>query len=132
MISFIRGHLYGFVREAALTPAEWKTAIAGHAALASDDCRRLYESSEAQTRASGPLSQQGDQDKPEYRALQPFGHVPILEEDGLVLFESGAIVLHIGARSATLLPSDPSARARATHRGRQRGLRLLQAVRGDH
>jgi glutathione S-transferase len=60
------------------------------------------------------LLEQGDQDKPEYRALQPFGQVPILEEDGLVLFESGAIVLHIGARSATLLPSDPSARARAT------------------
>jgi glutathione S-transferase len=60
------------------------------------------------------LLEQGDQDKPEYRALQPFGQVPILEEDGLVLFESGAIVLHIGARSAKLLPSDPSARARAT------------------
>jgi glutathione S-transferase len=60
------------------------------------------------------LLEQGDQEKPEYRALQPFGQVPILEEDGLVLFESGAIVLHIGARSETLLPSDPSARARAT------------------
>jgi glutathione S-transferase len=42
------------------------------------------------------LLELGDQDKPEYRALQPFGQVPILEEDGLVLFESGAIVLHIG------------------------------------
>ena len=38
---------------------------------------------------------QGDQDKPEYRALQPFGQVPILEEDGHVLFESGAIVLYV-------------------------------------
>ncbi|HEX3423141.1 MAG TPA: glutathione S-transferase N-terminal domain-containing protein, partial [Sphingomicrobium sp.] len=37
----------------------------------------------------------GDQDKPDYRALQPFGQVPMLEEDGFVLFESGAIVLHI-------------------------------------
>jgi glutathione S-transferase len=59
------------------------------------------------------LLQQGDQDKPDYRALQPFGQVPIFEEDGLVLFESGAIVLHIGARSETLLPSDVGARARA-------------------
>lgn len=59
------------------------------------------------------LLEQGDQDKPEYRALQPFGQVPVLEEDGLVLFESGAIVLHIGSRSETLLPRDPSARARA-------------------
>lgn len=30
------------------------------------------------------------------------------------LFESGAIVLHIGARSETLLPRDPGARGRAT------------------
>src|SRR3546814_3304138 len=56
---------------------------------------------------------QGDQDQPDYRALQPFGQVPILEEDGLVLFESGAIVLHIGERSETLLPKDPGASARA-------------------
>ena len=56
----------------------------------------------------------GDQDKPEYRALQPFGQVPVFEEDGQVLFESGAIVLHIGERSEALLPRDPHARARAT------------------
>jgi glutathione S-transferase len=56
----------------------------------------------------------GDQDKPEYRALQPFGQVPILEEDGHVLFESGPIVLYIGERSETLLPKDATARARAT------------------
>src|SRR5258707_8231540 len=57
---------------------------------------------------------QGDQDKPEYRALQPFGQVPIFEEYGRVLFESGAIVLHIGERSEALLPKDADARARAT------------------
>ena len=60
------------------------------------------------------LLEQGDQNKPDYRALQPFGQVPILEEDGLVLFESGAIVLHVGERSETLLPREPGARARAT------------------
>jgi len=60
------------------------------------------------------LLEQGDQDKPDYRALQPFGQVPIFEEDGEVLFESGAIVLHIGQRSETLLPKEPAARARAT------------------
>jgi glutathione S-transferase len=59
------------------------------------------------------LLEQGDQDKPEYRALQPFGQVPVLEEDGLVLFESGAIVLYIGERSESLLPREPGARARA-------------------
>jgi glutathione S-transferase len=60
------------------------------------------------------LLEPGDQDKPGYRALQPFGQVPIFEEDGLVLFESGAIVLHIGERSEVLLPKEPGARARAT------------------
>ena len=60
------------------------------------------------------LLEQGDQDQPQYRALQPFGQVPIFEEDGLVLFESGAIVLHICERSEALLPLDSGARARAT------------------
>jgi glutathione S-transferase len=57
---------------------------------------------------------QGDQDKSDYRALQPFGQVPILEDGGFALFESGAIVLYVGERSETLLPKDPQARARAT------------------
>jgi glutathione S-transferase len=56
----------------------------------------------------------GDGDKPEYRALQPFGQVPIFQEDGLTLFETGAIVLHIGERCEALLPKVPAARARAT------------------
>jgi glutathione S-transferase len=60
------------------------------------------------------LLEQGDQDKPEYRALQPFGQVPIFEEDGLTLFESGAIVLYVGERCEVLLPADPAARGRAT------------------
>ena len=57
------------------------------------------------------LLKQGDQDQPDYRAKQPFGQVPILEENDLVLFESGAIVLHIGERSEMLLPKDAGARA---------------------
>lgn len=54
-----------------------------------------------------------DQSTPAYRALQPFGQVPAIEEDGFALFESGAIVLHIGERSEMLLPRDADARARA-------------------
>ena len=60
------------------------------------------------------LLEQGEQDQPDYRALQPFGQVPTFEEDGQVLFESGAIVLHIGERTEALLPRDAGARARAT------------------
>jgi glutathione S-transferase len=59
------------------------------------------------------LIQQGEQDSPEYRTMQPFGQVPLYQEDGLTLFESGAILLHIAQRSDTLLPRDGAARARA-------------------
>src|SRR5215813_7197155 len=55
-----------------------------------------------------------DQASVDYRAWQPFGQVPAFEEDGLSLFESGAIVLHVGARSPALMPSDDVGRARAT------------------
>jgi glutathione S-transferase len=48
-----------------------------------------------------------------HRALQPFGQIPTYEEGDLVLFESGAIVLHIAERHAGLLPRDTNARARA-------------------
>lgn len=51
--------------------------------------------------------------QPAHRALQPFGQIPSYEEDGLVLFESGAIVLHIAERHGQLLPKDANARARA-------------------
>ena len=51
--------------------------------------------------------------QPAHRALHPFGQIPTYEEGGLVLFESGAIVLHIAERHAGLLPDDPTARARA-------------------
>jgi glutathione S-transferase len=51
--------------------------------------------------------------QPAHRAIQPFGQIPTYEEDGLALFESGAIVLHIAERGGDLLPTDPDARARA-------------------
>jgi glutathione S-transferase len=55
----------------------------------------------------------GEQKQPAHRARSPFGQVPTWEEDGLVLFESGAIVLHIAEKWPGLLPDDPAARARA-------------------
>ena len=54
-----------------------------------------------------------DQASPTYRRLQPFGQVPAYRENGLEMFESGAIVLHIAERSEILLPHDSHARARA-------------------
>ena len=47
-----------------------------------------------------------------YRALQPFGQVPAIEEGEFKLFESGAIVLRIAEGCEALMPSDPDGRAR--------------------
>ena len=52
--------------------------------------------------------------QPAYRALQPFGQIPAYEDGDLVLFESGAIVLHIAGQHPGLLPDNPNGRARAT------------------
>src|SRR3981081_4449119 len=78
------------------------------------DLRARWALEEAGLHYKTRLLELGDQDKEDYRELQPFGQVPILEEYGLVLFESGAIVLYIGERSEMLLPKDAGARARAT------------------
>ena len=54
-----------------------------------------------------------EQRSPEHLARQPFGQAPAIEEDGLTLFESGAIALYIAEQSETLLPKDRIGRARA-------------------
>ena len=44
-------------------------------------------------------------------ARQPFGQVPWLTDGDLSIFESGAILLHLGERSAALMPAGPRGRA---------------------
>jgi glutathione S-transferase len=58
--------------------------------------------------------------------MQPFGQVPIYEEDGMVLFESGAIVIHIAETSEVLMPRD--AAGRACDLARLRGAEFDRAV----
>lgn len=48
-----------------------------------------------------------------HMALHPFGQIPTYEEDGLTLFESGAIVLHVAQTHAGLLPAQAEAWMRA-------------------
>ncbi len=58
--------------------------------------------------------QQGEQKQPPHRDRQPFGQVPTYEAGDLMLFESGAIVLHIAqTQGDALLPAEGDARARA-------------------
>jgi|SRR6185312_192454 len=46
-------------------------------------------------------------------AHQPFGQVPWLTDGDISIFESGAILLHLGERSAALLPAEPRSRSQA-------------------
>ena len=46
-------------------------------------------------------------------ALNPFGSIPTYEDGSLVLFESGAIILHIAESHAGLMPVDANTRKRA-------------------
>lgn len=50
---------------------------------------------------------------PEHIAHQPFAQVPWLTDGDLSIFESGAILLHLGQKSDALLPTDAHARSEA-------------------
>ena len=49
----------------------------------------------------------------EHFSHQPFGQVPWLTDGDISIFESGAILLHLGDRSDALLPAAPRSRAKA-------------------
>ncbi len=57
----------------------------------------------------------GVTDEAEYRAMNPNGRVPTIDDDGFVLWESNAIVRYLAARNGfgTLCPDDPRRRADA-------------------
>lgn len=49
----------------------------------------------------------------EHFAHQPFGQVPWLEDGDMTVFESGAILQHLGEKSERLLPTDERGRSAA-------------------
>lgn len=49
--------------------------------------------------------------KPEHLACQPFAQVPWLTDGDITIFESGAILLHLGEKSPVLMPTDPKGRS---------------------
>ena len=56
---------------------------------------------------------QKEQMTPEFLALNPNHKIPVLEDDGQVIWESGAILLHLGERydpDGLILPKDPRTR----------------------
>jgi glutathione S-transferase len=59
--------------------------------------------------ASAPFDDRGAA----HLAHQPFGQVPWLTDGDISIFESGAILLHLGELSAKLMPTDPRGRVEA-------------------
>lgn len=47
-----------------------------------------------------------DLDSPAYRALNPFGQIPAIDDDGVVVTESGAILLYLARKTGKLIPHD--------------------------
>lgn len=78
------------------------------------DLRVRWALEEAGVPYTARLLQPGDKDTDAYRVLQPFCQVPIFQDGDFVMFESGAIVLHLAERSPVLSPSDPEGRLRMT------------------
>jgi len=57
---------------------------------------------------------QGEQKRPAHLQLHPFGKVPVLDDDGFVLYESRAINAYLDAKltGPALVPADARSRAR--------------------
>ena len=91
-------HLYG-----------WATPNSQRVSIMLEECGLDYAVTGVNIRARQQFA-------PEILALNPYGKIPILVEPRpgaapLVLFESGAILLHLAERHGVLLPRDADARA---------------------
>ncbi|MHA7627546.1 glutathione S-transferase family protein [Corallococcus sp. M7] len=49
-----------------------------------------------------------------YQRLNPFRQVPVLDDDGFVLTETGAILLYLAEKTGQLMPADLQGRAQVT------------------
>src|SRR4051812_24469430 len=47
-----------------------------------------------------------DLDREEFRTKNPFGQIPVIDDDGVVVTESGAILLYLARKSGKLMPRD--------------------------
>jgi len=47
-----------------------------------------------------------DLDRDEFRAMNPFGQLPVIDDDGVLVTESGAILLYLARKSGKLMPKN--------------------------
>jgi glutathione S-transferase len=52
-----------------------------------------------------------DLDRDEFRTKNPFGQLPVIDDDGVVVTESGAILLYLARKSGKLMPRDVAGEA---------------------
>ena len=54
-------------------------------------------------------TRKGEQHKPEFLELNPNGKVPVIDDNGTVVFDSNAILLYLAEKTGKFLPSDRAA-----------------------
>ena len=50
----------------------------------------------------------------EFQRVSPFAQAPVIDDDGVVLAESGAVLLYLAEKAGRLIPADPKGRAQVT------------------
>jgi GST-like protein len=55
---------------------------------------------------------EGHQNTPEFVKMNPNKKIPVIDDDGQIVFESGAILIHLAEKSGKLLPARGAARDR--------------------
>jgi glutathione S-transferase len=57
---------------------------------------------------------EGETKTENYHRLSPFSVVPVIDDDGIIVAESGAIVIYIAEKAGALIPADLQGRSRVT------------------
>ena len=57
-------------------------------------------------------TRKGHQFAPEFVVLNPNAKVPVIDDNGKIVFDSNAILLYLAEKTGKFLPSDPAARGR--------------------
>jgi glutathione S-transferase len=57
---------------------------------------------------------EGETQTDDYHCISPFNQVPVIDDDGFILAETGAIVIYIAEKAGMLIPADPKGRSLVT------------------